>query len=131
MAKISSTILRNFEIAKAARDLSDAPRAGLKMGAVLFSGSRLLSIGKNSYFKSNTNSTTPKFNRNTHAEVSALIKRRHHEDQHLTMFIYRETANGKIGNSRPCTNCQLLMKDAGVTKVWFYDDNGQICSMKL
>jgi deoxycytidylate deaminase len=58
---------RGFETAKAASLLAIAPKVRLRVGAALFSGTRLLSIGFNSYGVTHPASCTSKnFSRNVH-----------------------------------------------------------------
>ena len=123
---MSSTIERGFSVALAASQLSDAPRAGLRMGSALFSGSRLLSIGANVYARSHPDSDNgPDFVRSTHAEAQALVRRQHYDgDRNLTLYIARRRADGKQGCSKPCANCLELCRIAGVRRVRYFDTEG-------
>ena len=117
-----SLIDRGFDAAFAASLLSDAPRIGLRMGAALFSGSRLLSVGANLYGRSHPASAQSKeFWRSTHCEHVALLKRQHYDvTSKLTLYVARRRSDGSIGSSRPCHNCMDLCRQAGVTRIWFY-----------
>lgn len=113
---------RGFDAAFAAALLSDAPRAGLRMGASLFSGSRLLTIGANLYSRTHPKSDPVCFS--THAEHIALLKRQHYETQgKLILYVARRKADGTVGDSRPCANCMRLARLAGVTRIWFYEND--------
>jgi deoxycytidylate deaminase len=118
-----SQIDRGFDAAFAASELSDAPRAGLRMGAALFSGSRLLSVGANLYGRSHPASVQAEgFTYSTHCEHIALLRRQWFDTSgRLTLFVARRRSDGTIGNSRPCVNCLRLCLLAGVTRVWFYE----------
>jgi deoxycytidylate deaminase len=118
-----SQIDRGFDAAFAASALSDAPRAGLRMGAALFSGSRLLSVGANLYGRSHPASRQSiGFTYSTHCEHVAILKRQWFDNRgNLTLFVARRCKDGTIGNSRPCINCLRLCRLAGVTRVWFYE----------
>lgn len=119
-----SLIDRGFDTAFAAALLSDAPRAGLRMGAALFAGSRLLSVGANLYGRSHPASVqSEEFTCSTHCEHVALLRRQHYDDSgtRLTLYVARRRSNGSVGNSRPCVNCLKLCRLAGVTRVWFYE----------
>jgi deoxycytidylate deaminase len=121
-----SQIDRGFDAAFAASELSDAPRQGLKMGAALFSGSRLLSVGANLYGRSHPESEQSKdFWRSTHCEHVALLRRQHYDNRRLTLYVARRRKDGSIGSSRPCKNCLWLCSVLGVTRVWFYNSYGQ------
>ena len=122
-----SQIDRGFDAALAASELSDAPRPGLRMGAALFSGSRLLSVGANLYGRSHPQSAQSEdFWRSTHCEHVALLRRQHYDTRSsLTLYVARRRKDGTIGSSRPCVNCLKLCELAGVTRVWFYDSYGK------
>ena len=114
---------RGMSVAFAASELSDAPRPGLRMGAALFSCSRLLSVGANLYGRSHPQSAQSEdFTRSTHAEHVALLRRQHYDIRSkLTLYVARKRSDGTIGNSRPCKNCITLCNVLGVGRVWFYE----------
>jgi deoxycytidylate deaminase len=120
-----SQIDRGFDTAFAASELSDAPRAGLRMGAALFSGSRLLSVGANRWHSHPASDNKNGFCRSLHAEHVALLRRKHFDKPsgRLTLFVARRLWDGSIGNSRPCDNCMQLCREAGIDRVRFYEFN--------
>ena len=120
-------IQRGFDTAFAAALLSNAPRPGVRLGAALFSGPRLLSIGANRWHTHPNSDNNEEFNRTLHAEAVALLRRQHYDKPsgHLTLFVARRLADGTIGNSRPCVNCLRLCKEAGVRRVHFYHQGKQ------
>jgi deoxycytidylate deaminase len=121
-----SVIDRGFDTAFAASTLSDAPRAGLRMGAAIYGGSRLLAVGCNLYSRSHPESEqSHDFWRSTHAEHTALLKRQHYPNGSMTLYVARRRADGTVGSSRPCPNCIRLARLAGVQRIWFYDSHGQ------
>ena len=101
-----SQVDRGFDAAFAASELSDAPRVGLRMGAALFSGSLLLSIGANLYGRSHPASLQSEdFWSSTHCEHVALLRRQHYDTRSkLTLFVARRRMDGSIGSSRPTDN---------------------------
>lgn len=115
---MNRTWARGFEVAKAAALLSNA-RHARRVGAALYSGSTLLSIGYNEYGKSH-----PKAVWNMHAEHRALLRRQYHVSKNLIVYVFRETADGKEACSKPCSNCAALMKEAGVRLVRYLDEVG-------
>jgi deoxycytidylate deaminase len=120
--------MNKMEIAKAASLLSNAKHSR-RIGAALFAGSRLLSIGYNTF-----GTTHPKSAPlcNIHAEQRALIRRQYYENgNRLIMYVYRETTDGKPGCSHPCKNCLGLLKEAGVSTVHFLDKAGKLSELKL
>lgn len=118
-------INKGFAVAFAAAELSDAPRTARKLGAALFSGPRLLSVGANLYGRSHPDSSNPNFIRSTHAEHCAILKRRHYEGDNMILYVARRLANGEPGASRPCQNCLNLCRMAGIKRVRFYDGHGK------
>jgi deoxycytidylate deaminase len=116
-------IERGFSVAFATAQLSDAPRAGLKMGASLYAGSRLLSVGANRWHSHPASDNSGGFSRTLHAEAVALIRRQHFDKPsgRLTLYVARRLADGSIGDSRPCKNCLRLCREAGIARVRFYE----------
>jgi cytidine deaminase len=56
-----------------------------------------------------------------------LISR--HRLNDLNIFVCRVMANGKFSNAKPCSKCQALLLEAGLTNVFHTDDNGNIREM--
>ena len=132
---ISSSWRRGFEVAKAARVYSNGLRPGELMGAALFSGPILVSIGFNTFGKTHPASSNKKFNRNIHAEHAAIIKRKYLIDKNLTMYVYRETSNHSgiksPSISKPCESCMQILHIAGVKRVRYFNILGEIEEIKL
>ena len=117
---------RGMSIALAASLLSDAPRCGLRLGASLFHGSRLLSIGANRWHTHPASNNTKEFDRTLHAEAVALLRRQHYDaPRRLTLFVARKHEDGSLGCSKPCANCMALARLAGVRRIWFYNAMGK------
>lgn len=119
--ELTNSMKRKFQIAKITSIYSNA-RPSRKVGAALFSGSILLSIGYNEYKTTHPSSAV---HCNIHAEHRCIIRRRHYDKKsNLTMYTYRETADGKPACSKPCTNCIRLLKEAGIESIYYLDMNG-------
>ena len=119
---------RGFDTALAASEFSTAPRTARKMGAALFVGSRLLTIGANTYDRSHPDSeNTREFVRSTHAEHITLIRRKHYDrvGGRLVLYVARKLADGTMAGSKPCENCIALARLAGVSKIYYYANNGE------
>ena len=119
-------VQRGFDAARAASELSTAPRVARKMGAALFASSRLLSVGFNRW-QTHPQSDNTNFNRTLHAEAVALIRRKHYDrvGGRLVLYVTRNLADGTVGESKPCANCIALARLAGVSKIYYYDNNGE------
>jgi deoxycytidylate deaminase len=122
---VSRSIDRGFDTALAAAELSDAPHVARKMGAALFAGARLLSVGCNLYGRSHPASDNDQhFAVSTHAEHKALLKRQYSPSSNLVLYVARRWANGRAACSKPCANCIRLAKIAGVKRVRYFDEQG-------
>lgn len=126
---MTNSLKRGFDAAKAISVYSNA-RHSRRMGAALYSGSRLLSLGYNSYNK--THASLKHRHWSIHAEHHALLKRRYYNDPRgLILYVYRELANGTPACSRPCSECLVLMAEAGVRVVRFTEKDGTLGEIKL
>lgn len=60
-----------------------------------------------------------------HAEVSCVKNiPKYYNYDNLVVYVCRVNTQGGFMNSRPCEKCMLFMKENGVSKVYFSDDNG-------
>jgi len=126
---------KGFESAKAASLHSNASPVSKKMGASLYSGNRLLSIGYNVFYKTHPQYKTFKngevIHKNIHAEWMALLKRQHYTNTNLIMYVYRENSEGVPVCSKPCDMCREMMEVAGVSRVRYIDRKGKFVEEKL
>ena len=135
--KLSKSWQRGFDAASAASLHSTGLAVGQKMGAALYAGSILLSIGFNDWNKTTPHSKHETHNGNTHAEVMAVVKRWHYEkSRNLILYVSRTITNPeqtivKYGCSRPCEKCMNLAKDYGVRRVRFFNEFGMPNEIKL
>ena len=117
---------RGLSVALAASLLSNAPRTGLRLGAALFHGSRLLSVGANRWNTHPDSDNNDVFCRSLHAEHCALVRRQHYDaPSRMTLYVARRREDGTLGNSKPCGNCVRLCKLAGVRRIYFYNKYGE------
>lgn len=130
-SQMSYILSRGFEVARAASKLSNA-KTSRKVGAALYAGGALLVVGHNWYRKTHPQAGSDF--RNRHAEHHCLIQRQHYkgrEGSHWVIYTYRELANGTPACSRPCMNCILRMREAGVSEVRFINENGAPDFMRI
>jgi deoxycytidylate deaminase len=98
-------------------------------GAILFSGKKEISRGRNrqgitnKYFKYKWNL------RDTHAEVDAIIRSNRQKTD--TILVIRINNKKKLMNSKPCLSCQAILKHFGIKKAYYSDKNGEINILKL
>ena len=123
---------RGFDAAKAAMLYSNGGRPGRKLGAALFNGSRIISIGFNIFTKTHPLVKHATFDKNVHAEHAAVIKRQHYDNGgNLILYVYRENGNGVPICSKPCKSCQNILALANVKRVRYIDEKGQFTEMHL
>lgn len=128
--KLSKSWRRGFEAAAAISEYSTGHMLGMRLGAALYSGRNLLSLGFNDWFQTHPLSMKEEHPKNLHAEHAALLKRRHYDNpNNLTMYVYRAKINPQshlmeLACSRPCANCMVMMSVANVRRVRFINENG-------
>lgn len=114
-----------IRLAAKAAEASSFRRA--RVGAVVSKGRRILATGHNyiGFCKFIRNRCYPE---SVHAEVAAiaqLIKKRRYDDiQGSTVYVARIGRAGDLRLSRPCGNCQAVMKALGIKDVVYTDDSG-------
>lgn len=105
--------LNFFKLAKRASKKSNHHTHHI--GAVIVKGNRIVSIGYNQL------KTHPKSYHDwgyLHAETKALLDAPRHLLRGSTIYLYRETKTGEA-LSKPCWYCERMLKDYGVTTVYF------------
>lgn len=101
----------------------NSPFVQHRLGAVVVKGGRVLSTGYNEV------RYTRELGKPTlHAEQAAILKllkqRRLSDLIGATLYVTRFTRGGAIGNSRPCTDCQELIRSVGIKEVHYTTDEG-------
>lgn len=123
---------QGFDAAKSALVYSDAPIFSKRMGGALFAGSNLIAIGFNKYRCTHPKAAYREFNKSIHAEHRAVIKRQHYDNSYnMIMYVYRENCKLEPVCSKPCNNCCLIMKEAGIKLVRYINLHGQVDELKL
>lgn len=86
-----------------------------KHGCVLEAGGRIISTGVNA-----SKIKHPKFNKfSTHAETAAILAAGE-SAKGCNLYVVRvSTTHHTIGNSKPCEYCQLIIRSAGIKKVYY------------
>ncbi|MCI0562075.1 MAG: hypothetical protein MN733_26605 [Nitrososphaera sp.] len=99
-----------------------------RVGAALFKGGRLVSIGFN------CRRTHPKQNsifRWQHAECNCLLGTRKYDLRLCTLFVVRITRRGKFRVSTPCSDCQDILRAAGVRHIYHINRAGERAYLRL
>lgn len=101
-----------------------------RLGAVVVKGGRVLSTGYNEvrYTKELGNPTL-------HAEQAAILKllkqRRLTDLVGATLYVTRFTRGGRIGCSRPCGDCEALIRSVGIKEIFYTTDVGGVGTLRL
>jgi deoxycytidylate deaminase len=91
------------------------------VGAALFDGARIVTLGFNRH-KSHPDSTC--FTQ--HAEFDSVRRMKWKNTANLVMYVARLTRTDKISLARPCTECQSVLLQAGIKKVFFTNHCGEL-----
>ena len=123
-----------FDVAAKIAKLSNHPR--VKIGCVVVEHGRIISSGANSYTKTHPiqkrldklrfdGETTAK----VHAEVAALVPliKNKTDLSKARIYVYREHKDGSLGCSRPCCGCMSLIKECGIKRVLYTNNEGYVC----
>lgn len=119
-----------FSAAKAISELSDHK---YKIGATVVLKHRIVSSACNSDCK--THPLQKRYNRHRfvedtphkcHAELLALVPliRDGVDLSNASIFTYRQHRNGNLACARPCKSCMELIKDCGITKIFYTTEDG-------
>ncbi len=92
-----------------------------KIGAVIVKRNKILSTGFN---KLKTHPLSPHPFRSCHAEFVAISFLSSEQLKGSTIFVYRETKQGELANSRPCSYCYSLIKSKGIKKIVYTHEDG-------
>jgi deoxycytidylate deaminase len=134
---LPSSWITGFDAAK--KEMLSSPendKNTFNVGAALFSGNRIISVGHNVYEKTHpmyldVNEREEEFARNTHAELMALSRRKHYSNnKNLIMYVYREAKNKEPAISEPCPICKKMLKEFGVAKVRYVNEYGEFEEQK-
>ena len=119
-----------FSAAKAISTLSDHKH---KIGAAVVLKHRIVSSACNSNCK--THPLQKQYNKyrftedsphKCHAELSALVPliRDGVDLSSASVFVYREHKSGHPALARPCKSCMALIKDCGITRIFYTTEDG-------
>lgn len=93
-----------------------------RVGAALFKGSRLISIGWN------VKKTHPKAKTiwSQHAEFKVFLGLKKEDIIGCDLYIARVTRGERIKTAKPCKDCHPLLEGLGLNKVYYTNDNGEL-----
>lgn len=110
---------RYFNLAKKLSYKSDYQSH--RLGAVVIKGNEIIGVGFN---KKKTHPLSETRFNNIHAELSAVLSAGLDDLQGCSVYVYRETKQGRLALARPCEPCMKLLKQLSVSKVYYTIDDG-------
>lgn len=132
---LSKKELHFFNQAKKEADKSTFYR--IRIGCVIVKGNKILARGCNvekSHPKQKLlNEKCRKFttkNNYMHAELNAVLHSSVYNLNGATCYLYREDGNGNICCCKPCPACEFVLRQVGITTV-YYTDNCKFVKMEL
>lgn len=135
-------IKRFFKLAKNASEFSDYTKKNIHIGSVMVYKNRVISVGYNTdktnpiqYMYNTYRQKVDDPNRNyiadkhlpcVHAEMKCLIDTRDLDVDwnKASLFVYRESPNGKLRNCKPCKACMKALKDRGIKHIYYTNEDG-------
>jgi deoxycytidylate deaminase len=119
-----------FDVARAVSRTSRYPR--IKIGCCIVKKNRVLSVGVN-LLKSHP--LQKKYNHyrpidenhirnNIHAELDAIRKCSKQDLTGASIYIYREDSIGRLRICRPCEACMRLIRESGISVVYYTTEDG-------
>jgi len=108
-----------FELAKKLSYKSDYPPH--KLGAVVVRRNAILGIGFN---KTKTHPKAKTRFKTIHAEMAAILNTQTEDLTGCSIYVYRETKDGKPALAKPCEYCLELIRQVGIKHIYYSDTDG-------
>ncbi len=105
-----------------AKKISLKSPSRIKLGCVVVKKGRVVSFGWNDMARTHPKAKT--YGNFLHSELHALIGLSQKESKGADVYVYRETRNGVLAQSRPCPICYAALRQAGIRNVCFTDYSG-------
>lgn len=96
-----------------------------RYGCILFKKNKILSTG---YNKLTTHPKSNTYGHTIHGELHCILGVKQVDLYKANIFVYMENNRGNIGtNSKPCKNCENLLKSVGIKNVYYFNHNNIKC----
>lgn len=116
--KAKIKIMDKFRLAKLiSKESTHFPQ----IGAVIYKGNRVISLGFNK-IKSHPKLANEDRFFSLHAEMSAILNAKQNL-KGCTIYVYREYQDGDPALAKPCKHCMPNLIEAGISKVYYTDNN--------
>jgi deoxycytidylate deaminase len=91
-----------------------------QMGAVIFKGKKVISVGYNKGFawSRKLHPRFKKWNTSIHCESAAILNARQ-DLKGADILVVRVNKNGEYRNARPCKHCLMYISYVGIRRVFF------------
>jgi deoxycytidylate deaminase len=117
---------------KIAREESFKSNYQHKIGAILVSGSRILSKGYNQIRHLKIGKRYTAFDCSLHAERDCVSKLDKSSVKGADIYIYRETKDGFPALSLPCSQCMFMLHELGIHRIFYTTSEFPFyCKIKL
>lgn len=120
-------------ILKLALEEAEASTYKVRIGAVIFKGSRILASGHNGIRSSRIHPLHKHYKNALHAEQDAILKIKDWSTLKgcSILVIKVSKTKGNLSMARPCEMCQQLLNHVGIKTMYFSNNKGEIVSEKL
>ena len=105
---------------KLAKRVAERSSSATKLGCVIASKNKVITVGYNNMTKTHPKSNHPF--KTLHAEVHALIGVPEEETKGCNAYVYREIKSGKKAMAKPCEACMQALRLAKIKRVFFTTD---------
>lgn len=104
-----------------------------RMAAVVYSGGRPILVGVNK--PKIAEIKDPRYNKGRfiHAELNIVLQAAKNgiKLKGTTIYIGGLTKNNNLVCSKPCSLCQIIIKEAGIKEVFYHEQDGSISRIKV
>jgi deoxycytidylate deaminase len=102
---------RWFEVAKV---IAQKIPTRVKIGGVLVYKGKLINVGSNRIGKTHT-----RCKRGIHCELDCLLGIKRRDLVGTELYLYRINSLGETLNCKPCVDCQELLREFGIKRVYY------------
>lgn len=107
---------------KLAKRIAEKSSSITKLGCVIASKNKVITVGFNDMTKTHPKSNHPF--KTLHAEIRALIGVSEEETRGCDAYVYREIKSGRVAMAKPCDACMQALRLAKIKRVFFTTDSG-------
>lgn len=128
----NDTSRRHFKYMMLARDVAinaKVPRSFL-LGAVMVRNNRVISQGINNPNKTHSISADTRSG-SVHAEMDVVVGINRDHVRGSDIYVYRHAIRFGASISKPCIHCRIALMQAGIRRVFFIDNAGNIDCLRL